>query len=110
VRAKRASRASLRQGKTFRAGFPQARRLEARRAWLDGDPAAARTWWQRGMALAEELEIPYEIAMSGVDMARLASDQRHLSRSLELLAETGAVDDLAVARRLALATSTPDVA
>jgi class 3 adenylate cyclase/tetratricopeptide (TPR) repeat protein len=110
ARAKRASKASLRQGKTFRAGLPRAMRLEGRRAWLEGDPAAARTWWQRGMALAEELEIPYEIAMSGVDMARLAGDRRDLGRSLELLAEVGALDDVAEARRLAQAISTPDVA
>jgi class 3 adenylate cyclase/tetratricopeptide (TPR) repeat protein len=110
VRARRASNASLRQGRTFRPGFPQAMRLEGRRAWLAGDPAAARTSWQRGMALAEALEIPYEIAMTGVDMARLASDRRHLGRSLELLAEIGAMDDLANARRLGRAVSTTDVA
>jgi len=109
-RAKRASKASLRQGSTFRAGLPHAMRLEGRRAWFEGHPAAARTWWQRGMALAEELEVPYEIAMSGVDMARLANEKQHLGRSVDLLAVMGATDDLATARRLALAASAKDVA
>jgi hypothetical protein len=56
------------------------------------------------------LEIPYEIAMSGVDMARLANERQHLSRSVDLLAEMGAADELAAARRLALAASAKDVA
>jgi tetratricopeptide (TPR) repeat protein len=102
-KAKRASRASLRQGRTFRAGFPHAMRLEGRRAWFDGHPGVARTWWRRGMALAEELEIPYEIAMSGVDMARLGNERQHLGRSVDLLAEMGAADEVAAARRLMLA-------
>jgi class 3 adenylate cyclase/tetratricopeptide (TPR) repeat protein len=99
-RAKRASRAALRQGGTFRPGLPHAMRLEGRRAWLEGRGTAARRWWQRSIALGEALEVPYDVAISAIDLARLANEPGHLRRAVELLAAMGATDDLATARRL----------
>jgi tetratricopeptide (TPR) repeat protein len=106
-KARRASRASLRQGKIFRGGLPHAMRLEGTRAWLTGNRRAAQTWWERSRALAEQLGIPYEIAMSGVEMARRAGEQRYLDRAQCLLEEVGAVPDLVAARALAASGSEP---
>jgi len=104
-KARRASRASLRQGKTFRGGLPHAMRLEGTRAWLEGDRRTAQAWWERSRALAEQLGVRYEIAMSGVEMARRGGDSRYLDRTQRLLGDIGAVPDLVAVQ--ALAASAP---
>jgi class 3 adenylate cyclase/tetratricopeptide (TPR) repeat protein len=102
-KAQEASHVSLRQGKTFRGGLPQAMRLEGTRSWMTGRYRAAQMWWTRGRKLAEELGIRYEMAMTVIEMARRMGDRQDLDRAERLLTDLGATADAAVCRALSAA-------
>jgi hypothetical protein len=64
----------------------------------------AQTWWTRGLLLAEELGVPFEIAMIGLEMARRSGETRYLDRAEQLLARIGATVDVAADRCSTVAT------
>lgn len=75
-------------------------RLEGTRAWITGRHRAAQMWWTRSRALAEELGVRYEIAMTGIEVARRKGDRGDLDHTERLLTELGATVDFAVSRAL----------
>lgn len=97
-KARRACRDALKQGKTHRPGSPEAMRLRGTYEWLRGKPAAARNWWQRSLALAQEIGQPYDLRVTHPDMGRRLGERAHLERAEAILAEIGAEWDLARAR------------
>jgi hypothetical protein len=97
-KAKHACRIALKQGKVYRGGLPDAMRLRGRYEWLRGKPAAARRWWQRSLALAEELGQRYDLGLTHLEMGRRMGERTHLERAKAILSELGAEWDLAQAR------------
>jgi tetratricopeptide (TPR) repeat protein len=92
---------------------PQAWILSGLRHWLRGRRAAAWTAWQRGLALAERLDMPFEQALTHYEIGRHLEPseprERHLGRAAVLFEELGAVHDAAEAR-VALGSGVGDAA
>lgn len=87
-RAKRACRRAVRAGQVMRGALPRALRLSGRLAWLTGDRAAAELWWQRSLAVAEELGAGYDLALTNLEIGRRLHSAAHHQRGEALLAET----------------------
>ncbi len=65
--------------------------------WLAGYPRRARHAWQKGLAAAERLEMPYEQGWAHYELGRHAAaqeQQAHLTQARELWARLGAAYDL----------------
>jgi predicted ATPase/Tfp pilus assembly protein PilF len=72
--------------------------------WLDGRPQKAHTTWQKSLALAEDLNIPYDQGRIHYQIGRHLSEgeitekgwgrQEHLQRAAEIFSELGAAYDL----------------
>jgi tetratricopeptide (TPR) repeat protein len=99
-KAKRICRAALKESKTFRGGLPYAMRLQGRYEWLRGRPKAARKWWQRSVALAEELGARYDLGMVCLEMGQRLGERVRLEQAEAIFVEIGAELDLARAREL----------
>ena len=98
--ARRACRAALRQGALFRGALPHAMCLRGTCAWLEGRPAAARRWWQRSLAVAEELGARYDLGVTHLEMGRRLGDRGHFERAEGIFAVIGAPSLSAEARAL----------
>jgi tetratricopeptide (TPR) repeat protein len=105
-KAKHACRIALKQGKAYRGALPEAMTLQGRYEWLRNRLSAARRWWQRGLALAEELGQPYDEGIVHLEMGKRLGDRAHLERAEVIFSEVGAQWDLARARE-ALAQTPP---
>jgi tetratricopeptide (TPR) repeat protein len=93
-RARRACKDALRQGKAFRPGLPEAMRLQGTYDCLIGKPAAAQKWWQRSLALAEEMGQRYDLGVTHLEMGQRLGERAHLEHAEAILAEIGAEWDL----------------
>jgi len=93
-RARRACKDALRQGKAFRPGLPEAMRLRGTYDCLNGKPGAAQKWWQRSLALAEEMGQRYDLGVTHLEMGQRLGQRVHLERAEIILAEIGAEWDL----------------
>ena len=99
-KAKCACRDALKQAKAARQVLPETIRLQGTYEWLRRKPAAARKWWQRSLALAEELGQRYDVGMTLLEMGQRLGERAHLERAEAILAEIDAERDLARAREL----------
>jgi tetratricopeptide (TPR) repeat protein len=99
-KAGQACRMLLKTCKTFHIGLPVAARLRGRHEWLRGKPRAARRWWQRGLAAAEDLGARYEVGMLHLEVGRRLEDRARLERAEAIFAEIGARMDLEQVRAL----------
>jgi tetratricopeptide (TPR) repeat protein len=97
-RARRACKDALKQSKAFRPMLPEAMRLQGTHEWLSGKPAAAQKWWQRSLALAEEMGQRYDLGVTHLEMGQRLGERAHLEHAEAILAEIGAEWDLARAR------------
>lgn len=99
-RAKRACRGAFRQCRIDRGGLIAASRLWGTYEWLRGRRRAARRWWERSLAVADELSARYETATTSLEMGRRLHDRAYLERAEAIFAEIGATADLALTREL----------
>ncbi len=97
-KAGRACRAALKWGKMLRPGMPEALRLQGRYAWLRGNTVRAQSWWQRSLAEAERLRMPYELGLTHLEIGQRLGDLAHLKKAEAILAKIGAERDLVKAR------------
>jgi tetratricopeptide (TPR) repeat protein len=97
-KAGHACRLTLKQGRGARGGLPEAMTLRGCYEWQRGRAAAARTWWRRALALAEEMGQPYERGLVHLEMGRRRGERVHLERAETILSELGAQWDMARAR------------
>ncbi len=93
-------RAALKWGKTFRQGKSEAMRLQGRYEWLKGNTAQAQRWWQKSLAEAETLGMPYELGLTHWEIGRRLGERAHLEKAEAIFAKIGAELDLAQAREL----------
>ena len=99
-KAKGACRKSLRSARTRGIILPEATRLQGVYDWCTGRQSLARKRWERSIALAEEMGMRYELAMTHLEMGRRLKDLEHLRRAEAIFTEIGAEWDLAETRRL----------
>jgi len=87
--------ASARFARVFPIGEPRAALLAGTAAWLDGRAGAARAAWQRALAAARRLDMPYDEARARLELGRHAGSDRaeHLDRAGALFDELGAPED-----------------
>jgi len=76
----------------FPIGQPVAAQMAGVLAWQNGHPNRAKKWWDKGLAVAEKLAMPYAQAMLHAELARFlpadsADGQTHRTRAEELCAE-----------------------
>ena len=76
-KAKSSCRAALKQGKAFRPGMPEAMRLQGTYEWLRGRSAAALKWWQRSLALADEMGHGYDVGVTNLEMGQRLHRRAH---------------------------------
>jgi len=67
-------------------------RLQGRYEWLSGKLESACKWWQRSLALAEELGQRYDLGMVYLEMGNRLGKRAHLDQAKKILAEIGAGD------------------
>jgi hypothetical protein len=82
---------STRKYRPFRA---EAYRLQGTYEWLAGREQKAGQWWQKSLALADEIGQPYEQAMTYLEMGGRRGEPDLLKRAKAILAEIGARPDL----------------
>ena len=68
---------ALKAGKGSRAKMPEAMLLQGRYLWIKGNVKAAKKIWSRGKALAEELNMPYELELIQREIGTRLKDQSH---------------------------------
>jgi tetratricopeptide (TPR) repeat protein len=98
LRAKVACRKALAQGKLYPPGMPEAMMLRGRYEWLCGKRAGAYAWWKRSAALAEKMDVRYDLARTIFEMGHRLKNREHLERARSIFAEIGAEWDLSKAR------------
>lgn len=99
-KAGRACREALRQGKAYLPGMPEAMMLQGRYEWLRARFGTAKKWWQRSLALAEELEVHYDLGRTHLEMGWRLGERAHLESAEIIFAAAGAEWDLAHTRDL----------
>lgn len=75
--------------RTYAFARPRALRLRGRHAWLAGNPAKARKQWEKSIAQAAALDMPYERALTLWAMGRYLDDPAAADEAGRLLAALG---------------------
>ncbi|MBE2225223.1 MAG: hypothetical protein IAF02_27045, partial [Anaerolineae bacterium] len=70
---------------------PRASRLQARYAWSSGKESKAEKLWQKSLAQAESLAMPYEKALTLHWMGRLLQNDDYLAQAEALFIQVGGV-------------------
>jgi tetratricopeptide (TPR) repeat protein len=98
TRARTACRAALKYSRTTRCGVPGATRVNGTRLWLKGHHAAARKWWQRSLATAEQSGARHDLGLTELEMGRRLNEPARLERAAAILGEIGAELDFSKAQ------------
>jgi class 3 adenylate cyclase/tetratricopeptide (TPR) repeat protein len=98
TKAGKASRAALRYSRAARGTFPGATRVNGTCLWLKGHHAAARKWWQRSLAAAEQSGARYDLGLTELEMGQRLNEAARLERAAAILGEIGAELDLSKAQ------------
>ena len=99
-KARQACKRLLKVTKGHPVCLPETTRLQGTYDWLTGREASAQKQWQRSLALAEEMGMRYDLAMTHLEMGRRLNDHEHLQKAEAILAEIGAEWDLEQTRSL----------
>lgn len=100
--ARAAVAASARFARVFPIGEPRAALLAGTAAWLDGRAGKACAAWERALASARRLGMPYDEARARLELGRHAGPAEgagHLERAAALFDELGALADRERAER-----------
>jgi class 3 adenylate cyclase/tetratricopeptide (TPR) repeat protein len=89
-RARKASRAAIRNSKTVPLGRAQAHRALGTYRWLRGHRRGAIRSWTRSLSNAETMGMPHELASTELEMGRLLGDEDRLARAAATFDEIGA--------------------
>ena len=97
-KAAKACRVALKQGKVYPPGLPEAMMLRGRYDWLRGKPIAAEKWWQRSLALAENMGVRYDLGRTLLEIGGRLGERAYIERAEAIFTEIGAQWDLAKAQ------------
>lgn len=89
---------ALRQAQRYRVMLPDMYLFMGRFAWLIAKTEAAQRSWNRALAYAQEMGLPYEESMIHLEIARRLGDRQHLQEAIGGLEALGATYDLQTAR------------
>jgi len=87
-RAGRACQDALKQGKAYPPGKPEAMMLRGRYEWLSGRYTSARKWWLHSLALAEGMNLHYDLGRTLLEIGERFNEREFLERAKVLFAET----------------------
>jgi class 3 adenylate cyclase/tetratricopeptide (TPR) repeat protein len=88
--AERATKKLIGYSKVFPIGEPAALRYSGRVKEHRGDPRSAQSTWEKALERARELKMPFEEALTLMNMGRLAKDPHRLQQALDLFQSLGA--------------------
>ena len=94
AQAKRACRDARKSTRKYRPFRAEAYRLQGTYEWLTGRERKANQWWEKSLAMANEIGQPYEQAMTYLEMGRRQGEPGLLKQAKAILAEIGARPDL----------------
>jgi len=94
-KAGKACKVALKQGKVYPPGLPEAMMLNGRYDWLRGKHTVAEKWWQRSLALAENMGVRYDLARTLLEMGQRLGERAYIERAKTIFTEMGAQWDLA---------------
>ena len=97
-KAFRTSEASLKNARHSPPAGPEAMRLRGIHEWLRGNRKSAQKWWQRSAALAAQLGMQYDLAISLLETGRRLHKRADLEQAEAILSEIDAKWDLARAK------------
>lgn len=100
-----ACRAAVSNSKAVPLGVPLAARCRGTLDWLRGHRRSARRWWQRSLDAGERIGIPYQVALTELDLGRLTGERARIERSAGIFTDLGAELDAAQAAEALSATS-----
>ena len=98
AQAQRVMAAAQRQTRAFRSAEPEVWRLCGHYEWLCGHPDAARTWWEKSLAVAEAMDHRVDWGMTALEMGIRLGDPALREQGQARLEETGAVGEMAFLR------------
>lgn len=104
-RAEQAIKALGKYARVFPIGKPRYHLCKGRYAWLRNEPEKAFKSWNTSLALASNLEMPFEQGLAHFEIARHsppgdAKRQQHRDRTIELFTRVGAAYDLERAEKI----------
>ena len=94
AQAKRACREAERSTRKYRPFRAEAFRLQGTYEWLAGRERQASQWWQKSLALAREIDQPYEQAMTLLEIGRRQGEPDIVEQAKAIQEEIGARSDL----------------
>lgn len=102
-KARQAGKALHKFARVFPIGQPRAWLYRGRRAWLLGRSGAAQKAWQKSLAAANQLSMPYEQGLARLEIGRhlpasgasLTAREQHLVQARDIFIKLGASPDLA---------------
>jgi len=97
-RARAAMREARKQARAFRPAEPETWRLCGRYEWLCGRPDAARAWWEKSLARAEELDHRLDWGVTALEMGLRLGDETLRDAGRARLEEAGAMGAIAFLR------------
>ena len=101
MKARRASKSVFRWAKGYPVCLPEATRLQGVYEWLLGRNSSAEMYWNRSLAMAKEMDMRYDLAMTHLEIGRRLNSLEHLKQAETVFADLGAEWDLDQVRRLA---------
>ncbi len=96
ARAKPIMEAARGQARAFRPAEPELWRLCGRYAWLRGKPDAARIWWEKSLAKAEEMGHRIDWGATALEMGLRLDDPSLQAQGQTKLEGTGAVGEIII--------------
>ncbi len=99
-RAGRVCLTAIKRSNAFRGRRPEALRLQGKYAWLKRNSAQAQRWWQKSLAEAEALGMPYELGLTHLEIGQRLGERAHLEKAEAIFAGIGAELDLERSREL----------
>ena len=99
-KAGRSCREALGQGRKYRIGLAEAMRLKGTYECLREKPTFALKWWQRSLAVAEEIGMRHELGLTYLEMGMRLKERAYLEKAEAIFGEIGAEWDLGQTRKL----------
>ena len=97
-KASLASESALKNARRSRPALAEAMRWRGTYEWLRGNRKSAQKWWQRSAALAAQLGMRYDLAISLLEMGKRLHQRIDLEQAEVILFEIDAEWDLACAK------------
>jgi class 3 adenylate cyclase/tetratricopeptide (TPR) repeat protein len=93
AQARQACREARKSASKYRPFQAAAFRLQGTYDWLNGREVQAGQWWQKSLEVADDIEQPYEEAMTYLEMGKRQGKREYLAQAKAILASLGTRPD-----------------